>query len=257
MEYAPDGDLQKLMTVPFPESITWEIVDQILEGLEFMHENGFTHRDLKPLVSISHRAYEVLHRSLSQNILVLQQSPTWWVKITDFGISKRALESTALRSVVGTRGYIAPEVMDYVKVSGAQDTSYTSAVDIWALGEITFRLITHQSTFPTDGALSRYAEARIPFPYVELDRVGASKEIKKFLEKAMAAQPSQRLSARDARRHPWIARSRPPSQQPIPNPSLAQKSAEEEETLGEPSAQWSTTINSSFTTIRNLGVPFI
>jgi serine/threonine protein kinase len=54
MEYLEHGDLQKHLTRPLPEIEAREIALQLVEGLCFMHENGFVHRDLKPLVSSLH-----------------------------------------------------------------------------------------------------------------------------------------------------------------------------------------------------------
>jgi serine/threonine protein kinase len=51
MEYIEHGDLQKQLTRSFPDFEVQSIASQILQGLQFMHENGFTHRDLKPSVS--------------------------------------------------------------------------------------------------------------------------------------------------------------------------------------------------------------
>jgi serine/threonine protein kinase len=53
MEYFQHGDLQDYLssTPPLPEVETQQITSQILEGLSFMHDNGFAHRDLKPRVS--------------------------------------------------------------------------------------------------------------------------------------------------------------------------------------------------------------
>lgn len=42
------GDLQRYLTKPLPESEARRITFQVLEGLEFMHDNGFVHRDIKP-----------------------------------------------------------------------------------------------------------------------------------------------------------------------------------------------------------------
>jgi len=52
MEYLELGDLQHylLQAPPLPEQEAGEITFQILEGLSFMHENQFAHRDLKPAV---------------------------------------------------------------------------------------------------------------------------------------------------------------------------------------------------------------
>jgi serine/threonine protein kinase len=47
MEYLPLGDLGNYMTQLFRENETQEIAFQLLEGLDFMHSNGFVHRDLE------------------------------------------------------------------------------------------------------------------------------------------------------------------------------------------------------------------
>jgi calcium/calmodulin-dependent protein kinase I len=50
MEYLEMGDLDAYLKTnpPIPEDETKEVARQILEGLEFMHGNGFAHRDMKP-----------------------------------------------------------------------------------------------------------------------------------------------------------------------------------------------------------------
>lgn len=50
MEYMALGDLQKYITKPFAEKEVHSITLQLLEALDFMHSNGFTHGDLKPSV---------------------------------------------------------------------------------------------------------------------------------------------------------------------------------------------------------------
>jgi serine/threonine protein kinase len=53
MEYLPFGDLRNYLSgvSPLREAEAQQVTFQILEGLSFMHENGFAHRDLKPSVS--------------------------------------------------------------------------------------------------------------------------------------------------------------------------------------------------------------
>lgn len=52
MEYFEKGDLQSYLVKPFPEAEVREVSFQVLEGLSYMHDNRFAHRDLKPGVSI-------------------------------------------------------------------------------------------------------------------------------------------------------------------------------------------------------------
>jgi serine/threonine protein kinase len=54
MEYLPRGDLHQYTGMPLTEREGQQITSQILEGLDFMHSNGFTRRDLKPAVSIGY-----------------------------------------------------------------------------------------------------------------------------------------------------------------------------------------------------------
>jgi calcium/calmodulin-dependent protein kinase I len=53
MEFFELGDLQRYLSSapPLPEIEAQEITFQMLEGLRYMHQNGFAHRDLKPSVS--------------------------------------------------------------------------------------------------------------------------------------------------------------------------------------------------------------
>ena len=61
----------------------------------------------------------------------MYKGPDWWVKIADFGISKRATEGlTALRTEIGTPAFTAPEVDGLLQIGEGSDESYTHAVDI-------------------------------------------------------------------------------------------------------------------------------
>ncbi|KAJ5850197.1 hypothetical protein N7455_010053 [Penicillium solitum] len=64
------------------------IAFQILEGLTMMHGNEFVHGDLKP-----------------NNILIKSHPPNmWWVKLSDFGLSKRVEEASGAPTLKGTPG---------------------------------------------------------------------------------------------------------------------------------------------------------
>ncbi|SPO01933.1 uncharacterized protein DNG_04606 [Cephalotrichum gorgonifer] len=126
MEYLDRGDLHGYLNRTFPESEAFAITRQLLEGLSFMHEAGFAHSDLKP-----------------KNILVQTPGPHWWIKIGDFGISKRIRDSSGLKTAIGTEDYMAPEVKGIFPKAVMGAPSYTVAVDIWAVGLIAWRMITN------------------------------------------------------------------------------------------------------------------
>ncbi|KAH7153360.1 kinase-like domain-containing protein [Dactylonectria macrodidyma] len=202
MEYIKYGDLQHYLTKPFPEPEVRQIALQIAEALQLMHDSGFAHRDLKP-----------------SNIMVFQKGPAWWVKLADFGISKRVEESTVLRTMeIGTRGFMAPEILGLYcpddfddeeleddDDEGVHDAlSYTPAVDLWALGEITHRLLTQKPAFIANKRLWSYVTKGTPFPANELQVAGTSAQGIKFIQEAMAASPKGRLTAEDAINHEWL-----------------------------------------------------
>ena len=142
--------------------------------------------------------------------MVFRPGPAWWVKIGDFGISKRLEGETDLRTVIGTRAYMAPELLHHIAPEDEDDSvdeadfTYTAAVDIWALGAIVFQMITGKQPFQ-GRQLRDFVVRGGPFPLGELHGTGASPECCDFIENCMRASPRKRLLAVDAQRHPWIA----------------------------------------------------
>lgn len=72
MEYFELGDLEKYITPELTEGDAKMIGRQLFEGLQILHGYNWAHRDLTP-----------------RNIFVVRNAPQWWIKIGDFGISKR------------------------------------------------------------------------------------------------------------------------------------------------------------------------
>ncbi|KAL8746946.1 MAG: hypothetical protein Q9190_001108 [Brigantiaea leucoxantha] len=188
MEYLPHGDLQKYLGSPLPENEGQQIVSQILEGLCFMHDKGFTHRDLKP-----------------NNILVVCEGPDWWVKIADFGISKRATEGlTALRTITGTPAFTAPEVFPHLGTVDTRNNSYTNAVDMWSLGVITFLILTSETLFKDPSRLGQYITGGFTLPLDTLLAKKVSEQGYNFVRSLMALKPEDRPRAKECLRHPWL-----------------------------------------------------
>ncbi|KAJ8943751.1 hypothetical protein NQ318_011962 [Aromia moschata] len=107
--------------VPFPEATVRNMLYQIFQGLAFIHRHGFFHRDLKP-----------------ENILC---SGPDLVKIADFGLVREIRSRPPYTDYVSTRWYRAPEVL-------LHSTTYSSPIDLWAVGCIAAEIYTYRPLFP-------------------------------------------------------------------------------------------------------------
>jgi serine/threonine protein kinase len=140
-----------------------------------------------------------------QNIFVTRKSPRWWVKLGDFGMTKRvAGESSVLHTEVGTRAFRAPEIMD------PDVDSYTNAVDMWSLGCVTYMMLTSKIPFP-GYSLGAFCSGREPFPSGHLLARDVSPAACGFVEKLLCPDPSTRMTASEALRTACISRAPPPS----------------------------------------------
>ncbi|KAM7218612.1 Protein kinase-like domain containing protein [Rhypophila decipiens] len=201
LEYMHFGDLRSYLSTRggrIAETDVQQIAGQLLDGLKCMHEENFTHRDLKPA-----------------NVLIKGCPPdeSWWVVLSDFGLSKRiASFQTGSSGLPGTMGYMAPEIFFGRK----GDPINYKAADIWSLGEILFRMLTGQPTFPDIRVWCRYYDRQCDFPVGELKK--SSPDVTALIMDLMAADPACRSDAGTALSHPWM--SKQPISDPTPQPSL-------------------------------------
>ena len=99
---------------------TKSLTFQLAKALQHCHSFKIVHRDIKP-----------------ENLLVSKQGH---LKLCDFGFSRSLKLVDQLTEYVSTRWYRAPELL----VGG----KYSFAVDIWALGCLTYEMFTGQPLFP-------------------------------------------------------------------------------------------------------------
>lgn len=110
----------------FPLAATCNIVDQIASALDYAHERGLIHRDVKP-----------------SNIMLQQDAAgRQRAVLMDFGIAKIANTSSGLTQTgtLGTLDYIAPE-----QISSAE--SVGQAADIYALAVVVYQMLTGELPF--------------------------------------------------------------------------------------------------------------
>ena len=143
-----------------------------------------------------------------------------WVKIGDFGLSKRVEDQLGLTNTLkGTFGFIAPELHGFIP----RTDDY--APDMWALGEISFQMLTKKPTFRHLGILVQYVNDKSLFPENDLQEHKVSTWAVDFIRCAMATSPGDRLTADDGLVHAWIAAFAP--ENPTPElPTLQRRSTD-------------------------------
>jgi serine/threonine protein kinase len=135
--------------------------------------------------------------------LVVHGAPDWWIKLADFGLSKRLTDGTAFHTKAGTQSYMAPEILNYLNMQEFEE-EYTNSVDIWAVGCIIYRLIAGAVPFPPGRSLVKYCEDRSLFPYDALLKSGITTQGSDFLRQLLNSHPGQRPTATQSLKHPWI-----------------------------------------------------
>jgi calcium/calmodulin-dependent protein kinase I len=110
----------------FTEKDASQTIRQVLEAVDYLHQNQVVHRDLKP-----------------ENLLYVTREPDSELVLADFGIAKH-LDSPdgVLKTMAGSFGYAAPEVM--------LKRGHSKPVDIWSLGVITYTLLCGYSPFRSE-----------------------------------------------------------------------------------------------------------
>jgi len=159
------------------------IVRKITSAVAFLHSNQVIHRDLKP-----------------ENLLLTSTDPAdCEVKLIDFGLAKILSTEVVARSFLGTKGYLAPEML----LRGA----YDKAVDVWALGVIVFILLCGCMPFDEDSSRIENASAArkrfvLKFPNWTGNLSAGARDL---MMKLLDVNPKTRLTAEEAMQHQWVS----------------------------------------------------
>jgi serine/threonine protein kinase len=179
------------------------IVQKVTSALVFMHSKNIMHRDLKPENLLLKKAPTFISSSSSNTNKSNSGNNTnnhnLNVKVIDFGLSKALKEEQPVaQTFLGTRGYLAPEML--------QRLDYTRAVDTWALGVIVFVLLCgclpfddDTSAVPSDDVVKAKFVLRFPRWAKTL-----SPSAKDLLSHLLDVNPRTRYTAQQALDHPWV-----------------------------------------------------
>ncbi|KAG9240832.1 cell division control protein-like protein 15 [Calycina marina] len=181
LEYCENGSLHSICKSygKFPENLVGIYMTQVLHGLQYLHDQGVIHRDIK-----------------GANILTTKDGK---VKLADFGVSTSTLAGADKEAqVVGTPYWMAPEI---IQLSGA-----TSASDIWSLGCTVIELLEGKPPYhklaPMPALFAIVNDDHPPLPE------GVSPAARDFLMQCFQKDPNLRVSAKKLSKHAWIVGSR-------------------------------------------------
>ncbi|KAI0128462.1 kinase-like domain-containing protein [Xylariales sp. AK1849] len=186
-ELATGGDLFSMIESYgglLSEHQTRFIMHQVIRGISYLHNKGLAHRDLKPENIFFANGPRIRSRII----------------IGDLGNAK-ATSWGRLKTNVGTNLYQAPELYhrhDY----------YKKSVDLWAIGVMMLfvMLPDARNTLPY---LKTHNQADIDKHLEEIlqpthPNGGMSSEAQDFVRRCLKVEPELRMTASQAKRHPWL-----------------------------------------------------
>lgn len=170
MEYVDGSDLHHRVRKSGPLSVV-EALDffrQATNGLQYAHERGVLHRDVKPL-----------------NMLITRDGV---LKISDLGLARLRHESAGpeKRRVVGTADYIAPEQSRNSQIIDGR-------ADLYSLGCTLYFMLTGEAPFMKGNAAEKIAAHQLaPTPDLKAKRPDCPDELVAIYQRLMAKPAEER-----------------------------------------------------------------
>jgi serine/threonine-protein kinase len=171
MELVEGGTLRELLVErgPMPPHAVAAVLSPVLGGLAVAHHEGLVHRDVKP-----------------ENVLISDDGD---VKIADFGLVRAIAEAkiTSTSVILGTAAYLSPEQVSTGDAGAASD--------VYAVGILTYELLTGATPFTGDTALT-VAYQRMDQDVAPPSTViaGVPKQFDDLVVRATARDPADRYT---------------------------------------------------------------
>jgi serine/threonine-protein kinase len=152
-----------------PQGRALEIIEGILQALEYSHKEGIVHRDIKP-----------------GNIMITDSGD---IKVMDFGIARATDDIGATMTntwnVIGTAQYLSPEQATGELADGRSD--------LYSLGCLMYELLTGRPPFTGDTPVSiAYQHVSSPITPASQVKPGLSTDIDRMLEVVLSKDPNNR-----------------------------------------------------------------
>ncbi|XP_037334765.2 serine/threonine-protein kinase PAK 4 [Pungitius pungitius] len=184
MEFLEGGALTDIVThTRMNEEQIAAVCLSVLKALSVLHTQGVIHRDIK-----------------SDSILLTHDGR---VKLSDFGFCAQVSKEVQRRkSLVGTPYWMAPELISRLP--------YGPEVDIWSLGIMVIEMVDGEPPYFNEPPLKAMKMIRDNLPPKLKNLHKVSPLLKGFLDRMLVRDPSQRASANELLKHPFLTKAGPP-----------------------------------------------
>ncbi|KAF5297410.1 hypothetical protein FQR65_LT01341 [Abscondita terminalis] len=165
----------------FDDHTTRFITSCVIEAFDYLHNRGIIYRDLKP-----------------ENLLLDSDG---YVKLVDFGFSKRLGYSSKTWTFCGTPEYVAPETI--------LNKGHDRSVDYWALGILMYELLTGSPPFTASDPMKTYNLILKGIDMIDFEKHNVGRSAQSLIKKLCRDLPSERLGyqrggIQDIKKHKWF-----------------------------------------------------
>lgn len=171
MQYVEGRTLKEMLGQPMDLQTIADIISQVARALDYAHQRGVIHRDVKP-----------------SNVLIDENG---WALLADFGLA-RMMESseqlTASGEGIGTPAYMSPEQGQGLKVD--------ARTDVYSLGVMLYEMLTGRVPYEAEtpmGVILKHISEPLPSP--RSLRPDLPEAVEQVVLKAMAKKPGDRYAS--------------------------------------------------------------
>lgn len=190
LELMRNGDLHEEIATKcaVDETSASLLVASLVRAIEFCHQNGVAHRDVK----LSNLALDYMRSATGKEFAV--------IKVADFGMAAFIQKDGMLKGRCGTPGFVAPEIL-----CAGKGEAYPSGVDMFSAGVVAYTMLCGYEPFfgVNDEELIRMNKV-VDYEFEEPEWNSISEEAKDVIRLMMEKDPYKRVTPTKVLAHPYL-----------------------------------------------------